>query len=1073
MIRRLILASIGVFLILAVVLMAATGGGQQAQKIENPVTMQQPVSKAACLLNKGIGAAASFWGSYESGHGTYTYYDPAVECAASPTYPLEILSFNITLYDDGNDVWPAYFDVVVYDVSPTGGGSCDGPGAELCRISVVADQATFGYPTYGSIAFSTPCCVTGPFFMGVEYTSGQIGTIPSVLFDDNPAPVACDNWMRNTDATYTEWYTFWTQPGPGYPMFTIDTDTDSPNCGQPQDCDWQPGDPYKHHYPQLPDETGWAVNATQPMILAEDFMCMETGWIKDFHFWGAWKHEDEGTVIGFQLSLHADIPASFGCADTTWATGDCDGNGTVNVLDMIYLTNYVQGVGQPPNPLWIADMNGDCVIDQADVDLINDYLSYGPSVFDPYGGYPVPACCGEEIEIYSRPGETLWEFFVEDFDFTPVDPPTMEGWYDPATGEVIFDDHTAYWQYNICLPEQFWFWQDSSTIYWVNISAIVADPQSTTWGWKSTQDHWNDDAVWGYWGELDWIDIWEPSNDPITNLFWVGVDPSGAFMPPLSGGAGFYPGGIDGTGWFEYFQPEWEFWNIWFYDHPFDYDRKKTVHIDFDVDVIDPQMEGWLTFVINWSTDIWSLEGQPPGDSMPPIGRFDPQTELMFIGRDTLYDGPVFVGPHHYAFDWEYPNYNPEWVSIDVAGYNFVIYEGTGMITHDCIPSLDLSLVVTNGEETPQEGACCDTVGNCYITDGATCAANGHLYEGDGTVCTPNPCDTCDYQNPGDVNNDGVVNVLDVTYLVDFLYRGGPAPPVIANADLNGDCCIDWRDIQYMIFFIFMGGPPPVDCTCIYPPVCIDPPIPHIDGYVKHNLDGWKPMTGNPIGTNWHELYDTYCTDWTLVNWTDNGNGFLDSCDYVEFVDPTDPSDTSYEHIEQVTTTILVYNSTTSDTMYLDLLDPPNPLNDPVTNQFGSIWHEVYPDYCVKWQLVFPSTDLLGGAMDPGDIIFLQAISGPDSTFADEYTVLTIETDIVTTEDICCELRGDVALPKDLIVLVNDIVWLVDYLFKGGPPPNCLEEGDCAIPLDGIILVNDIVWLVDYLFKGGPPPPPC
>jgi len=73
----------------------------------------------------------------------------------------------------------------------------------------------------------------------------------------------------------------------------------------------------------------------------------------------------------------------------------------------------------------------------------------------------------------------------------------------------------------------------------------------------------------------------------------------------------------------------------------------------------------------------------------------------------------------------------------------------------------------------------------------------------------------------------------------------------------------------------------------------------------------------------------------------------------------------------------------------------------------------------------------------------------------------------------CCRLRGDVADPEDLIVLVNDIVWLVDYIFKGGVAPTCLDEGDCAIPLDGSILVNDIVWLVDYIFKGGTIPPDC
>lgn len=73
----------------------------------------------------------------------------------------------------------------------------------------------------------------------------------------------------------------------------------------------------------------------------------------------------------------------------------------------------------------------------------------------------------------------------------------------------------------------------------------------------------------------------------------------------------------------------------------------------------------------------------------------------------------------------------------------------------------------------------------------------------------------------------------------------------------------------------------------------------------------------------------------------------------------------------------------------------------------------------------------------------------------------------------CCILRGDVAIPKDGVVLVGDIVWLVDFLFRGGDAPECMEEGDIAIPLDGSILANDIVWLVDFLFRGGTAPPPC
>ncbi len=459
---------------------------------------------------------------------------------------------------------------------------------------------------------------------------------------------------------------------------------------------------------------------------------------------------------------------------------------------------------------------------------------------------------------------------------------------------------------------------------------------------------------------------------------------------------------------------------------------------------------------------------------MPPIGPFSPDDELLFIGRDTLYDGPVYAGPHHYVFDWQWTDYNPEWLSIDVMGYNFIILEGTGLVTHDCIGSLDLSLVVTNGDVPPPEGACCDTVGNCYITDAITCATNGHLYEGDGTTCTPNPCDTCDYQDPGDLNLDGLKDINDVLYLIAWLYHSGPAPLVLANADVNGDCCIDWRDIKYLVEFVSLTGPAPVDCTCIYPPLCIDPPEDHTPGDVKHNTDGYRPLSGDPIGTHWHELYDNFCTDWDLTSWTDNGDGYLSFCDTVEFTNSSISTDVIREHIILVTTTIWVASDPTpDDSMFLDLIDPPNPMNNPITDPWGTKWHEVYPDYCNIWQIVVPNTDIAGGTLDPGDLITLQALSGPDSTSSRQYQVIAVETDIVTEPAECCVLRGDVALPKDSIVLVNDIVWLVDYLFKGGVAPLCLEEGDCAIPLDGSILVNDIVWLVDYLFKGGAAPPPC
>ena len=138
---------------------------------------------------------------------------------------------------------------------------------------------------------------------------------------------------------------------------------------------------------------------------------------------------------------------------------------------------------------------------------------------------------------YSKPGTTLWNRTFYNWDAVPIDPPIMEGWYDPYTGDTIYNDHGNYFQYDIVdIIDP--FYQTEGTIYWLSISAIV-EYNSTgiqpLWGWKSTEDHWNDDACWAEWYVLNWIDLWEPSQ-PVTNQFWIAMNPLGAIDPGYTGG---------------------------------------------------------------------------------------------------------------------------------------------------------------------------------------------------------------------------------------------------------------------------------------------------------------------------------------------------------------------------------------------------------------------------------------------------------------------------------------------------------------------------------------------------------
>jgi hypothetical protein len=58
--------------------------------------------------------------------------------------------------------------------------------------------------------------------------------------------------------------------------------------------------------------------------------------------------------------------------------------------------------------------------------------------------------------------------------------------------------------------------------------------------------------------------------------------------------------------------------------------------------------------------------------------------------------------------------------------------------------------------------------------------------------------------------------------------------------------------------------------------------------------------------------------------------------------------------------------------------------------------------------------------------------------------------------------------PDEKQITVSDVVYLINYLFRHGPPPVPLQSGDANC--DGIVNVVDVVYLINYLFRNGPPP---
>ena len=63
--------------------------------------------------------------------------------------------------------------------------------------------------------------------------------------------------------------------------------------------------------------------------------------------------------------------------------------------------------------------------------------------------------------------------------------------------------------------------------------------------------------------------------------------------------------------------------------------------------------------------------------------------------------------------------------------------------------------------------------------------------------------------------------------------------------------------------------------------------------------------------------------------------------------------------------------------------------------------------------------------------------------------------------------RGDVN--SDSSLTSADIIYMVNFVFKGGPPPQpVLEWGD--VNCDDVSTSADVIYLVNHIFKGGPAP---
>ncbi len=131
--------------------------------------------------------------------------------------------------------------------------------------------------------------------------------------------------------------------------------------------------------------------------------------------------------------------------------------------------------------------------------------------------------------------------------------------------------------------------------------------------------------------------------------------------------------------------------------------------------------------------------------------------------------------------------------------------------------SCDNCPTVSNPSQTNSDsdshGDACD---NCPTVDNEDQADSDN--DGIGDACDSSCCNGDGIRGnvDGATGGAGEIDVSDLTYLVAYLFQGGPVPPCIDEGNVDGATGgggpIDVADLTYLVAYLFQGGSPPPSC---------------------------------------------------------------------------------------------------------------------------------------------------------------------------------------------------------------------------------------------------------------------
>jgi DNA-binding beta-propeller fold protein YncE len=198
---------------------------------------------------------------------------------------------------------------------------------------------------------------------------------------------------------------------------------------------------------------------------------------------------------------------------------------------------------------------------------------------------------------------------------------------------------------------------------------------------------------------------------------------------------------------------------------------------------------------------------------------------LIYKYDQTFSNPPILVSRGHGSITGTGLAYNPvdNIMAVPVYSDNRVDFISLDDSDHDAIIDLiDNCPTTSNFDQLDTDadgvGDLCDGCLNKYNPAQEDTDADGIQDSCDNCINKANPLqedsdldgigDACDFVC-GDANGDTKVNLLDVSFIINALYRGGPQPNPVQAADVNHDGKMNLLDVSYIINHLYRGGPEP------------------------------------------------------------------------------------------------------------------------------------------------------------------------------------------------------------------------------------------------------------------------